>query len=216
MTSSKSAPCLSRPEPRPGEVSRKLTDGAPRHAALTGLIRQPWLLRVGRQSLLIRGATPRDLHAVAAMHWRCSPQTLLDRYRAGGRGPAPAALEQLLRRPLSFVVASAQGEVVATAVASTDARHGRESAEIALLVEDQWQAQGIGRELTTHLAGSALVCGYTELIGYTATSVVPAQRLLLDIGHTRVVLDKMHAHLHTYLPESAALGLGPVRERLAS
>jgi hypothetical protein len=38
------------------------------------------------------------------------------------------------------------GEVVATAVASADPAHGRDSAEVGLLVADGWQGQGIGRE----------------------------------------------------------------------
>ena len=94
--------------------------------------------------------------------------------------------------------------------------HGRDSAEIGLLVEDEWQGIGIGRELLVHLAGAAVVCGYTELVAYTATSTVPMQRLMLEVGHPRVVPDPAHSHLHMALPESAALGLGAVRERLAS
>jgi L-amino acid N-acyltransferase YncA len=84
------------------------------------------------------------------------------------------------------------------------------------LVEDDWQGLGIGREIMTHLAGAAIVCGYHELIAYPATSVIAAQRLMIDVGHTRVVMVPDAMHLHTYVPESAALGLGAVRERLAS
>ena len=101
-------------------------------------------------------------------------------------------------------------------MAGVDGDHGREAAEVGLLVEDAWQAQGLGRELMSHASGAALVCGYKEIIGYPATSVVAVQRLMIDVGHTRIVTDPHRPHLHTYLPESAALGLGPVRERLAS
>jgi GNAT superfamily N-acetyltransferase len=165
---------------------------------------------------VIRGATPRDLAAVAEMHGRCSPKSLLNRYRAGGRRPAAAALENQLREPLSFVAATYGGVIVATAVASPDAQHGRDAAEVGLLVEDAWQGWHLGRELMSHLAGATLVCGYRELIGYPATSVAAVQRLMIDVGHTRVVVDPYGSHLHTYVSESAALGLGPVRERLAS
>ena len=199
-----------------GEPSRGLSEGAARHASLTGLVRQPWAVRVGRASVVIRGATPRDLAAVAAMHSRCSPQTLLNRYRAGGRRPAVAALEMQLREPLSFLAAEYDGTVVATGVAGVDGGHGRNAAEIGLLVEDSWQGQGLGRELMSHVSGAALVCGYTEIIGYPATSMIAVQRLMIDVGHTRVVMDPSDLHLHTYLPEAAALGLGPVRERMAS
>jgi GNAT superfamily N-acetyltransferase len=166
--------------------------------------------------VLIRGATLRDLATVAEMHGRCSPRSLLNRYRAGGRRPAVAALENQLRETLSFVAATYGGTIVATAVASPDAQHGRDAAEVGLLVEDAWQGWHLGRELMSHIAGATLVCGYRELIGYPATSLAPVQRLMIDVGHTRVVVDPDGTHLHTYLSESAALGLGPVRERLAS
>jgi GNAT superfamily N-acetyltransferase len=174
------------------------------------------LLRAGTTNLMIRPAVARDLEAVANMHARCSARSLLDRYRAGGRGPAVTALHRQIRRPLAFVAATQRGAVLAFAVAGIDANHGRESAEIGIIVEDEWQGIGIGREMMVHLAGAAVVCGYTELVAYTATTIVPMQRLLFEVGHPRVVPDALHSHLHMTLPESAALGLGAVRERLAS
>jgi hypothetical protein len=66
-----------------------------------------------------------------------------------------------------------------------------------------------------HIAGSALVAGYSELIVYPATSVGAVQRLLVEVGHTRVGPYLARAHLHMFLPESAGLGLGPMQERLA-
>jgi GNAT superfamily N-acetyltransferase len=202
---------------RPGRVwARRLGDGAARHASLVGLVRQPWLVRVGSASILIRGARPRDLAAVAEMHGRCSPQSLLNRYRAGGQRPAVAALEKQLREPLSFVAATYGRTIVGVAVTSADPQHGRDAAEVGLLVEDAWQGWRLGRELMSHLAGASLVAGYTELIAYPATSTVIAQRLMVDVGHTRVVADPAGTHLHTYLSEPVVLGLGPVREQLAS
>jgi GNAT superfamily N-acetyltransferase len=216
--SPRTATCLPsiRPLPTSIEASRSLTDGSRQHAALIPLVRQPWMLRAGSANLLIRPAGPRDLEAVANMHTRCSARSLLDRYRVGGRGPSVTALHRQLRRPLSFVAATPRGAILAFAVAGTDTNHGRESAEIGLLVEDEWQGIGIGREMLVHLAGAAAVSGYSELVAYTATSVVPMQRLFLEVGHPRVVTDPEHSHLHLVLPESAALGIGAVRERLAS
>ncbi|HEY7046644.1 MAG TPA: GNAT family N-acetyltransferase [Jatrophihabitantaceae bacterium] len=199
------------------KTTRGLDDAAPRHAELTSLVRRRWTVRVGSANVLIRGARPRDLAAVADMHGRCSPQSLLNRYRKGGRRPAVVALEGQLREPLSFVVVTYGGTIVATAVAKEDAQHGRDAAEVGLLVEDAWQGWGLGRELLSHLAGAALVCGYHQLIAYPGTSMRAVQALLIDVGHTRAVADaEEQVHLHTYLTESAALGLGPVRERLAS
>jgi predicted N-acetyltransferase YhbS len=198
------------------EASRALTDGKRQHASLIPLVTRPWLLRADSLTLTVRPGNYRDLEALANMHSRCSARSLLDRYRTGGRTASIAALQRQLRRPLAFVASTASGAILGFAVAALDVNHGRESAQIGLLVEDEWQGRGIGRELMTHLAGAAAVCGYSELIAYTATTVVPMQRLLLDVGHVRVVPDPDHSHLHALLPEAATLGLGAVRERLAS
>jgi GNAT superfamily N-acetyltransferase len=181
---------------------------------LLDLTRSPWTLRVGRTPLMVRPSFPRDLAAVAQMHSRCSARSLLDRYRAGGRPPAVAALDASLRSRDSIVVAKADGAIVATAELKRDRLHNHLCAEVGLLVEDSWQRLGIGAELMTHLAGAAQVAGYHELIAYPATAVHAAQRLMVDVGRTRMV-PGADAHLHTYLPESATLGLGSVRQRLA-
>ncbi|MDT4914818.1 MAG: hypothetical protein QOC66_3946 [Pseudonocardiales bacterium] len=181
---------------------------------LAELVLQPWTLRVGHEPLLVRPSSARDLAAVAQMHARCSARSLLDRYRYGGRSPAVAAIDRALRRPYSVVAMTAKGDVVATGLLDRDTLHNHLCAEVGLLVEDRWQRLGIGRELMSHLAGVAQVAGYHELIAYPATAVSAVQRLMVDVGRTRMVPD-VDTHLHTYLPESATLGLGSVRQRLA-
>ena len=179
-------------------------------------LRHPWVVRVGTENVLIRGATPRDLPATAAMHARCSARTLLERYRRGGRAPSPVALDRMLRHTLSFVACTPNGEIVATAVAAPDTIHDDKAAEVGVLVRDDLHRRGLGRELLTHLSGAAQVCGYTQLITYTATSTHAAHRLLVSVGRTYSVPDSTAPHLHTYLADGASLGLGPVREHLAS
>lgn len=179
-------------------------------------VRQPWMVRVGRDNLLIRGTSPRDLTAVAAMHGRCSARTLLDRYRMGGMAPSPVAIEQMLRRTLAFVACTSRGDVIGMAIAAPDLTHEEGSAEAGLLVQDDWQRRGVGREMLTHLAGGAYVCGHTQLISYMAESISAPHRLLTVIGRTYSVPDPTTPHLHTYLTEASTLGLGAVREHLAS
>ena len=174
----------------------------------------PWTLRAGAVPLVVRTTSARDLAAVAQMHSRCSARSLLDRYRAGGRPPAVAALDWALRNPFSFIAVAPDGSVVASATLRRDPAHSYLCAEVGLIVEDGWQRHGIGGELTSHLAGVAQVAGFNELIAYPATAIPAAQRLMIEIGRTRMVPD-VHAHLHTYLPEAATLGLGSVRQRLA-
>lgn len=181
---------------------------------LVELARDPWTLRVGTTAMVVRPTSARDLPAVARMHTRCSPRALLDRYRVGGRPPAVAALDHDLRGPYSVAVTLADGSIVAHGSLTRDRAHGSLCATIGLLVQDAWQHRGIGSELTTHLAGVGYAAGFQELIAYPATAVAAAQRLMVEVGRTRMVPDT-DLHLHTYLSDAASLGLGAVRQRLA-
>ena len=178
------------------------------------LVRVPWTMRAGHEILLVRPGTGRDLEAVARMHARCSARSLLDLYRSGGSAPALLAVDAMLRRPYSVVVVTGIGDVVALGTLQRDRRHGDQCAEVGLLVEDRWQRLGIGGEVLGHLAGSAHAAGYRELIAYPGTAVRAVQRLLIDVGVTRMVPD-VPEHLHTYLSDAAPLGIGSVRQRLA-
>jgi GNAT superfamily N-acetyltransferase len=182
--------------------------------ALVALIDEAWILRVAHGSLLIRPSGARDLAAVARMHGRCRARSLLNRYRLGGKPPRVAALEASLRRPHGIVAITPDGEVVATGTLARDGAHNRFCTEVGLLVEDRWQGLGIGAELIGHLAGVAQVASFHELIAYPATALGAVQRLMISVGHTRRVADT-ELHLHTYLPDSAALGIGSIRQRLA-
>ena len=182
---------------------------------LTDLVGQPWLTWAGPQPLLVRPGTLRDLAAVARLHSRCSARSLLGRYRCGGSSPAVAALDHTLRTRPSVVAVRPTGEVVAFGTLAADPRHGRHCVDIGVLVEDGWQGRGIGRDLVGHLAGIAHVAGHRELITYPATAVRATERLLVEVGPTRVVPGHV-THLHTYLSDSATLGLGSVRQRLAT
>ena len=202
-------PATCRRTDRPDDPERVV-----RHE-LVDLALAPWVTRVGVEPVAVRVAGPRDLTAVAQMHSRCSARSLLDRFHSGGRPPSPAALDAALRAPYTFVAVTTSRRVVATATVRRDTRHGQGCAEVGLLVEDAWQRRGLGADLSVHLAGVAQVFGFTELIAYPATAVSAAQGLMLDIGRTRMVPGAAEQHLHTYLSDESALGLGSVRERLA-
>ena len=175
----------------------------------TDTVRAPWMLPADGAILTVRGATVQDLPGVALLHSRCSAKTLLDRYRTGGRAPGVLILDRQLREALSYVVTTEDGRVIATAQVVADTAHPIGSAEIAILVEDQWQALGIGRSVLRHCAAAASISGYRQLIAYPGTTAPVIQRLMLGVGTTRVVADTQR-HLHTSLPASAQYGLGNV------
>jgi GNAT superfamily N-acetyltransferase len=157
--------------------------------------------------LTVRGATHQDLPGVALMHSRCSAKSLLDRYRAGGRPPAVLILDKHVREPLSFVVTADDGRTVAMSLVSPDGTHAVGSGEIAMIVEDDWQALGIGTALLRHTSAAALICGYRQLISYPGTTASTIQRLMQGVGTTRLMPD-VERHLHTALPENARFWLG--------
>lgn len=170
-------------------------------------LRRPWLYHTDGTLLRVRGARPLDLSAAALMHTRCSAKTRLDRYRAGGRGPAREVLDRQLRDPLSYVVEAEDGRVVALGRVAPDLGHARGSAEIAVLVEDEFQARGIGTALVRHLSAAASLAGFVQLISYPGTTPATVRRMMAAIGSTRS-LHTPEWHLHTTLPATARVGLG--------
>lgn len=155
--------------------------------------------------LTVRPARSSDLPAVAMLHGRCSPRSLLDRYRAGGRAPSIAVLDHQLRQPLSFVVTSQSGRLVACATATPDPEHGLPSTVIGLLVEDACQGRGIGHALLRYAAACARRAGYRQLITYPGTRAEAVIHFMGAVGHTRWGGDSGVAHLHTVLSDSLKL-----------
>ncbi|MDX6311344.1 MAG: hypothetical protein QOF44_808, partial [Streptomyces sp.] len=90
--------------------------------------------------------------AASAMHDRCSPATLAQRYH-GPVGDAERYLQHLLspRFGQTLAVETASGRIVALAHLLWD---GDEN-EVAVLVEDGWQRRGIGVELVRRLTDLA-------------------------------------------------------------
>jgi GNAT superfamily N-acetyltransferase len=186
-------------------TAHRLPTGPDRATAETA--RAPWLLYLDGTALIVRGARLQDLPGVARMHARCSAKSLLDRYRIGGRAPAIIVLDRHLRDPLSFVVTAQDGRIVGLARIAPDAAHPFGSAEVSMLVEDNWQGLGVGRALLGHSAAAAALANYRQLIAYPGTTAAMIQRLMAAIGTTRLTTD-VPRHLHTALAENARLGLG--------
>ncbi|MEJ5869117.1 hypothetical protein WDV85_15340 [Pseudokineococcus sp. 5B2Z-1] len=138
--------------------------------------------------LVVRAAQPADLPAVAAMHGRCTGTTLLQRYRSGGRTPSLTALADLLREPLALVVLAGPRQVVAVATARVGERPSADfTTEVGLLVEDGWQARGVGRALARHVGASLRLLGYGQVVTRSATSSLPLARVMEGVGTTRHV-----------------------------
>lgn len=188
--------------PTPSGLRRR--DVLPLDRALD-LARRPWLLDAGGQRLVVRGARPGDLEAVATMHGRCARSTLLQRYGTGGRAPSLPVLTDVLAQPLVLVVLTGPRQVVALASVAVGRQPLAEfTAEACLLVEDAWQRLGIGRTLAGHLGASMRYLGYGQVTTSSATVSLPLTRVMEHLGTTRVHAGRAGARITTRLQLSAA------------
>jgi GNAT superfamily N-acetyltransferase len=144
-----------------------------RSAALADLVRALGTPNVGATAVVtrdgagvvLRDGLPADTDSVSAMHDRCSRSTLFSRYHAGTRNMPKRLLSRLLvpQRGRTMVgVIGHQVIAVGQLINTNDPVVG----EVSLLVEDDWQGQGIGSALLTHLVRTARAAGHTELFGW--------------------------------------------------
>jgi N-acetylglutamate synthase-like GNAT family acetyltransferase len=132
--------------------------------------------RHDRDEVVVRPAGVADLPAIVDLHARCSDQTLRYRYLSA-RPPRAELLRALLQRT-ETLVAERDGRIVAMG----NLHLVGPVAELALLVEDAWQGNGLGSRLGAALTGRAVDLGADELVAVTAGSNQRVHVLLADIG----------------------------------
>jgi AcrR family transcriptional regulator/RimJ/RimL family protein N-acetyltransferase len=166
----------------------------------------------------IRLARPEDADAVSAMHERCSERSRYQRYfsLADWRG---TRLYRLAggHRGATLVVMSEDGRIVGLGNMFPDPSEGSGAAEVALIVEDEYQGRGVGMKLLTALLHYAVRLGFSEVVASVLAEnkgmLTLMQRSGLD-WKTRV--EDRVAYMRAPLPERAQdlPGVG-VRKRLA-
>jgi GNAT superfamily N-acetyltransferase len=112
-------------------------------------------------AIVLRKGLPGDADAVSELHRRCSMATLFRRYHTGVRTMPRRRLHRLLVPPRGTSVLAVFGREVIGLGQLIPLMSG--GAEISLLVEDDWQRQGIGTALLARLAVLAEAQGITEL-----------------------------------------------------
>src|SRR4051812_20209290 len=114
--------------------------------------------------LLVRPIRPADADALVALHARLSADTIYRRYFGGRPHLAPADVHRFMRvdgRARFALVAMRGTDLVA--VARYEGRPGERSAELAVVVDDALQHQGVGRLLLERLLDVAREAGLGEL-----------------------------------------------------
>ncbi len=133
----------------------------------------------------IRLARPGDADAVAAMHERCSEQSLYRRYLTGVGEWRELALRRLSggHRGATLVAMSEEGAIVGLGHVFPDASEGdAHTAEIAVIVEDAYQGRGIGTRLLRHMLELAERLGFTDVVGTVLAENTGMQRVLEATG----------------------------------
>lgn len=159
-------------------------------------------------AIVLREGVESDVDALAELHAACSLQTLYARYHTGMRSVPRRWLHRLLSPPDGLsLVAVAGSEVVGYAQligagASASATTAR-SAEVSLLVADEWQGKGVGTALLARLCvlasargldslfamclqGDRRVLGAARRAGVRATPVDDGEQLRVDMDTTMI------------------------------
>ncbi len=117
---------------------------------------------------MVRTATLADIEAVAALHERCSVDTLYARYLVPLRMPMTTRMARRLVMPeggLALVVQVGLDVVGHGVLERVD-----DAWTFQLLVEDSWQGRGLGTLLVRQAAGRAKAIGATRLTFVSAGS----------------------------------------------
>src|SRR5437016_66161 len=113
--------------------------------------------------LVVRAVEPGDAERVRRLFERLSPDSVYRRFFT--LFPAPPA--NILRHLTSVdhgdheALAALDGDEIVALVSWDRTAHASDEAEIAILVEDAWQHQGLGKALVRMLTGEAARRGIT-------------------------------------------------------
>lgn len=134
--------------------------------------------------VVLRDVLDADADAIAAMHDRCSRATLASKYRVDTKNIPRRLLHRLVGAPRGRTVVGVVGHQV-VAVGELIGTGDPTVGEVSLLVEDDWQRQGVGAALLGQLVRAARAAGHTELFG----RCVPGDRdrtvqIAARIGHS--------------------------------
>ncbi|MFN8508174.1 MAG: GNAT family N-acetyltransferase [Dehalococcoidia bacterium] len=152
---------------------------------------EPYRLRDGRE-LIIRPIRPEDAAELQALAGRLSAQALRLRFFSPITAARLAALErghffphlaEVDFRERGAWVAQVPGESAIRAVGRYQRQPDPREAEIAFVVEDAYQGQGVCTELLHHLAAYARGAGIERLIGVVLAENVGMIEVLRRSGY---------------------------------
>ena len=106
----------------------------------------------------VRPVSQRDTEALSALYTRASPRSRYLRFFSAGVS-VDREVQRIVTRSDDHVALVAEHDGLALGVASYEILNGAQ-AEIAILVDDAWQGEGIGSLLIEHLAAVGSTSGH--------------------------------------------------------
>ncbi|CAL9674851.1 hypothetical protein SUDANB105_07799 [Streptomyces sp. enrichment culture] len=133
-----------------------------------------------------REATPVDLAPVQELHHRCSLGSRALRYHAGKSGISSAEWRQLSNPERGTTLVTTPADRTDHIIAMTNVMRTDQQGvgELAILVEDAWQARGLGTALVEHAASVARREGHHTLTAVVAASNEPMLHVLEKLEAT--------------------------------
>jgi len=198
-------------------VSASLVPADPRRSTVSDLeVGVDALLMDGR-IVHVRPVFEGDREALSALYTRASPRSRYLRFFSAGVS-VDREVQRLVTPGDDHVALVAEHDGLAVGVASSEMLSGAQ-AEIAILVDDDWQGEGIGSLLIEHLAAVARRAGIQELVGDVLASNVTMLRTSASLAPG---IARQHGedpsvvriHIPTQ-PDERALAAAGVRDRTA-
>jgi GNAT superfamily N-acetyltransferase len=133
-----------------------------------------------------REAVPVDLVPVQELHRRCSPGSRALRYNAGRSGLSPAEWRRLSSPERGTTLVTTPAGRTDHIIAMTNVMRTDQQGvgELAILVEDAWQARGLGTALAAHAAIVARREGHHTLAAAVSASNTPMLHVLEKLDAT--------------------------------
>lgn len=171
---------------------------------------QGWVEPVKDGTVWIRLAKPEDAEAVGAMHQRCTDRTLYLRYVSSGDW------HEIQIRRLSgghsgatLVAVGDDGSVIGLGNVFPESAEDTSSAEIAVLVEDAHQGEGIGTALLRMQLRMAERMGFSEVVAVVLTENRGMTQMLERTGLTwRTTIEAGSSTMRARLAEADPAEMG--------
>jgi protein lysine acetyltransferase len=134
---------------------------------------------------LVRPIAPDDKALIQEGLRRLSPESVQRRFLGHKRALTAAELRYLTeidgRDHIALVAVDADDPATLIGVARCVRLEERDTAEMAIVVDDRWQGLGLGHVLAEALARAAAAVGVRRFAAVVLADNVPAQRLLGDL-----------------------------------